>query len=72
MRLLRFHELPVSPWRNGGGVTRELAALGGAGGDLLWRLSIATVNADGPFSTFNGSGGWLGGTPGPTRVTSIV
>ena len=22
MRLLRFHELPVSPWRNGGGVTR--------------------------------------------------
>lgn len=54
MRLLRFHDLPVSPWRNGGGVTREIAALGGAGGDFLWRLSIATVSADGPFSTFDG------------------
>jgi hypothetical protein len=54
MRLLRFHELPVSPWRNGGGVTREVAALGGPDGDFLWRLSIATVNADGPFSTFTG------------------
>lgn len=54
MRLLRFDELPVSPWRNGGGVTREVAALRAPGGDFLWRLSIATVNADGPFSTFTG------------------
>lgn len=54
MRLLRFHEFPVSPWRNGGGVTREIAALRGAGDDFLWRLSIATVHADGPFSTFTG------------------
>jgi len=55
MRLLRFRDLPVSPWRNGGGVTRELAAFrGGADSDFLWRLSIATVSADGPFSTFTG------------------
>jgi hypothetical protein len=27
---------------------------GGAGDDFLWRLSIATVHADGPFSTFAG------------------
>lgn len=56
MRLTRFKDLPVAPWRNGGGVTREVAALydAGAGPDFLWRLSIATVNADGPFSTFAG------------------
>lgn len=54
VRLLRFHELPVVPWRNGGGVTREVAALGAPGSDFLWRLSIATVSADGPFSRFTG------------------
>jgi len=56
MRLIRFQDLPVTPWRNGGGVTREVAALhdAGAGSDFLWRLSIATVSADGPFSTFTG------------------
>jgi hypothetical protein len=56
MRLLRFNELPVTPWRNGGGVTREVAALYDheAGAAFLWRLSIATVSADGPFSSFAG------------------
>jgi environmental stress-induced protein Ves len=55
VRLLRFHELPASPWRNGGGMTREIAALRDSdGAEFLWRLSIATVNADGPFSTFAG------------------
>ncbi len=56
MRLTRFEDFPVVPWRNGGGVTREVAALGdpSAGPDFLWRLSIATVNADGPFSSFAG------------------
>jgi environmental stress-induced protein Ves len=54
VRLLRFHELPVVPWRNGGGVTREVAASGAPGGNFLWRLSIATVSADGPFSSFVG------------------
>ncbi|OEO29999.1 hypothetical protein VW23_023385 [Devosia insulae DS-56] len=56
MRLIRFQDLPVTPWRNGGGVTREVAARhdAGAGSDFLWRLSIATVNADGAFSSFAG------------------
>ncbi|KQW81117.1 hypothetical protein ASC89_04635 [Devosia sp. Root413D1] len=57
MRLTRFEDLAVVPWRNGGGVTREVAARrdAGAGSDFLWRLSIATVNADGPFSSFVGT-----------------
>ncbi len=44
------------PWRNGGGTTTEIAA-GPPGADLDafdWRISRATVAADGPFSLFPG------------------
>lgn len=41
------------PWRNGGGSTREIAALPGPHGPV-WRLSMARVEADGPFSVFSG------------------
>lgn len=41
------------PWKNGGGLTTEIYA-GPPSGDFDWRVSIATVNADGPFSKFNG------------------
>jgi len=42
------------PWKNGGGVTREIAAWPeGAGMDAFaWRVSLAEVAADGPFSAF--------------------
>ncbi|MEV7190467.1 HutD family protein [Streptomyces sp. NPDC093510] len=36
------------PWKNGGGTTREVAE--GAG----WRVSVADVAGDGPFSVFPG------------------
>ena len=41
------------PWKNGGGVTTEICA-SPASGAFDWRVSIATVNADGPFSIFSG------------------
>ena len=41
------------PWANGRGVTVELARADGPQG-LLWRLSMATVAEDGPFSLFPG------------------
>lgn len=41
------------PWKNGGGVTTEIFA-SPPSGKFDWRVSIATVNADGPFSIFNG------------------
>lgn len=41
------------PWKNGKGVTVELARAE-IGGALLWRLSMATVAEDGPFSLFPG------------------
>jgi uncharacterized protein len=41
------------PWANGGGVTTELyACYGDQAERFLWRLSIAGVAADGPFSHF--------------------
>jgi hypothetical protein len=44
------------PWKNGGGVTTEIAAHPpGAGLDAVdWRLSLAEVAVDGPFSRFPG------------------
>jgi environmental stress-induced protein Ves len=44
------------PWRNGGGVTHDILVLPeGAGDDeFLWRASLATVAAAGPFSAWPG------------------
>jgi environmental stress-induced protein Ves len=48
--------VPPSPWKNGGGHTRELACWPpGAGMDRFeWRVSVATIAASGPFSAFAG------------------
>jgi environmental stress-induced protein Ves len=43
----------VMPWANGGGITREVVAVPDTG-DWTWRLSIADVTSDGPFSQFPG------------------
>ena len=46
--------LPSKPWKNGGGQTREIAAHPPGAGldDFGWRLSVADIAADGPFSLF--------------------
>ena len=64
MRLLRAAERVAVPWKNGGGVTREVAAFPeGAGFDGFdWRISIADVAAGGPFSRF----------PGIDRVLTVI
>ena len=41
-------------WRNGGGSTREIARHPDGADHWLWRLSIARVESDGPFSSFPG------------------
>jgi environmental stress-induced protein Ves len=48
--------VPPTPWKNGGGHTRELACWPpGAGMDAFeWRVSVATIAASGPFSAFPG------------------
>jgi uncharacterized protein len=42
------------PWRNGTGVTREIAREPPIGEDFRWRLSLATVASSGPFSSYPG------------------
>lgn len=56
MRILRAADRVAAPWKNGGGVTREVAACppGSSLDDFSWRVSLAEVQTDGPFSTFKG------------------
>lgn len=56
MRVIRAADLVAVPWKNGGGVTREVAVQpAGAGFDRFdWRLSMADIAQDGPFSVLPG------------------
>jgi environmental stress-induced protein Ves len=56
MRLLRAADRAVSPWKNGGGQTAQVACSPEDAGldDFQWRVSLATVAASGPFSAFPG------------------
>jgi environmental stress-induced protein Ves len=54
MRHLRPDDYRRMPWKNGGGTTTEIARHDGADGELDWRVSIADVASDGPFSRFPG------------------
>jgi uncharacterized protein len=53
MQIIRFTDLQQTPWKNGKGITREIA-IARVGDALIWRLSIADVGIDGPFSKFEG------------------
>jgi environmental stress-induced protein Ves len=71
--VLTWDELEATPWRNGGGSTRGLAASpAGAGmADFDWRVSIADVAADGPFSAFPGVARVIMLIEGPEMVLSV-
>ncbi|ACL41445.1 protein of unknown function DUF886 [Pseudarthrobacter chlorophenolicus A6] len=66
MQIIRFAELKATPWRNGGGTTREV--LSGPAGEPAtadgwgWRVSLADVTKAGDFSPF----------PGCERVLTVV
>jgi environmental stress-induced protein Ves len=75
MEIIRYVTLKAQPWRNGGGVTREVASGYAAGveasctpagpaqdPDWDWRVSIAEVSKSGAFSAF----------PGMERVLTVV
>ena len=51
---VRTADVAAAPWKNGGGVTRELLALP-PGDDWCVRISVADVASDGDFSTFAGA-----------------
>ena len=56
MRLLRNTDHRRMPWKNGGGETIEVTVHPPDAGlaDFGWRVSMATVASDGPFSIFPG------------------
>lgn len=69
--VIAYAGLRPAPWRNGGGVTRQVASgkLAGdrtldtvAGDDWDWRISIAEVASDGDFSAF----------PGMDRILTVI
>src|SRR5690349_4472098 len=51
--ITRAADLPRVPWRNGQGLTTELAH-GGPPDDFRWRVSLADVGRSGDFSLFPG------------------
>ena len=55
IKIISPHEFKKLPWKNGKGSTLELAISEGASENGFdWRLSIASVVEDGPFSDFSG------------------
>lgn len=55
MNILRAETFKETPWKNGGGVTREIAVFpeNASVEHFSWRVSVANVGADGPFSKFD-------------------
>jgi uncharacterized protein len=53
MRIIKWSELQAAPWKNAGGITREIARET-TGNGFAWRLSLADVEMEGPFSRFDG------------------
>jgi environmental stress-induced protein Ves len=53
-RRILTSDIEATPWKNGGGVTREIArgSPPGGGQEWGWRVSLAEVAQDGPFSIF--------------------
>jgi environmental stress-induced protein Ves len=60
--LIHADEVTPQRWRNGGGWTRELLTWPADTDPWQLRISLATINAPGPFSTF----------PGVKRVLALV
>jgi uncharacterized protein len=49
-----LRDIPAQPWKNGAGLTREIARGGLDAANFDWRLSVAEVDRDAPFSAFPG------------------
>ena len=56
--IVRFEDVAPQPWKNGGGVTREMLTWPSVD-DWLMRVSVADIDRDGPFSAFIGVDRWF-------------
>lgn len=61
MQIIRRSKFKTVPWKNGGGITHEVAKAK-VKGQLLWRISFAEVASEGPFSLF----------PGLARILTVI
>lgn len=55
-QLIRYQDCPSTPWKNGGGSTKQLL-ISPSNADLSnfdYRISIASISSNGPFSSFIG------------------
>ena len=55
---IRLQDVPVSPWKNGGGTTQTLVCWPSPS-DWVFRMSVARIDSDGPFSEFKGVDRWF-------------
>ena len=49
-----MHRIVPQPWKNGAGFTREIAAAAARPDGFDWRISVAEIARDAPFSAFPG------------------
>lgn len=68
--LVRTADVATRPWPNGGGVTRELLARP-AGDAWRVRVSVAEIDAAGPFSRFDGVERWFAVLAGRGVVLTV-
>ncbi len=61
MRIIPPSDFKTMPWKNSGGITHEILKEE-RDDKLLWRLSIAEVASDGPFSLF----------PSLSRILTVI
>lgn len=54
MQIIRKSSFTAVPWKNGGGITHEAIRVPATGSTFRWRVSVAQIDASGPFSNFAG------------------
>jgi environmental stress-induced protein Ves len=54
LQIIRKSAFGSVPWKNGGGITHEALRVPEAGDPFRWRVSVAHIDASGPFSDFSG------------------
>ena len=52
LKIVRKSSFTATPWKNGGGITHEAIRVPAGGDPFRWRVSVAHIDASGPFSDF--------------------
>jgi environmental stress-induced protein Ves len=53
VQIIRKSSFAAAPWKNGGGITHEAIRVPAGGDSFRWRVSVAHIDASGPFSDFS-------------------